>query len=60
MRIGRCCTKGVIPGSPEGRDPESMNTGLWKMDSGLAATRRPGMTMSGSKQTVRSASQREL
>jgi hypothetical protein len=37
-----------------------MNTGLWKMDSGLAATRRPGMTMSGSKQTVRSASQREL
>jgi len=21
-----------------------MNTGLWKMDSGLAAARRPGMT----------------
>ena len=21
-----------------------MNTGLWKMDSGFAATRRPGMT----------------
>jgi hypothetical protein len=22
-----------------------MNTGLWKMDSGLAAVRRPGMTV---------------
>jgi hypothetical protein len=22
-----------------------MNTGLWNMDSGLAAARRPGMTM---------------
>jgi hypothetical protein len=35
----------VIPGSPEGRGPESMNTGLWNMDSGLAAARRPGMTI---------------
>src|SRR4051812_30542900 len=34
----------VIPGSPDGRGPESMNTGLWKMDSGFAAWRRPGMT----------------
>src|SRR5438552_1083353 len=34
----------VIPGSPEGRGPESINTGLWKMDSGLAAAPRPGMT----------------
>src|SRR5205814_8398497 len=24
--------------------PESMNTGLWNMDSGLAASPRPGMT----------------
>jgi hypothetical protein len=23
----------VIPGSPEWRGPESMNTGLWNMDS---------------------------
>src|SRR3981189_195013 len=34
-------------GRPEGRGPESMNTGLWKMDSGLAAARRPGMTVWG-------------
>jgi hypothetical protein len=34
----------VIPGSPEGRGPESMNTDLWKMASGLAAAPRPGMT----------------
>src|SRR5207248_678728 len=27
--------------------PESMNAGLWKMDSGLAAARRPGMTLWG-------------
>ena len=26
-----------------------MNTGLWKMDSGLAAARRPGMTDAGSR-----------
>jgi hypothetical protein len=25
-----------------------MNTGLWKMDSGSAAARRPGMTIVGS------------
>ena len=24
-----------------------MNTGLWNMDSGLAAARRPGMTFQG-------------
>ncbi len=34
----------VIPGPPEGRSPEPMHTGLWKMGSGLAAGRRPGMT----------------
>jgi hypothetical protein len=30
-----------------------MNTGLWNMDSGLAASRRPGMT-NGAKQLRRS------
>jgi hypothetical protein len=25
----------VIPGPPEGRSPEPMHTGLWKMGSGL-------------------------
>ena len=47
----------VIPGSPSGRGPEPMNTGLWNMGSGLAAEpvlgpreagtrgRRPGMTL---------------
>jgi hypothetical protein len=34
----------VIPGTSEGRSPEPMYTGLWKMVSGLAAARRPGMT----------------
>jgi protein ImuB len=35
----------VIPGrGHKPASPESMNTGLWKMDSGLAAKRRPGMT----------------
>src|SRR5260370_36003011 len=29
---------------PKAANPESMNTGLWKMDSGFAAARRPGMT----------------
>ncbi len=28
-------------------NPESINTGLWNMDSGFAAARRPGMTASG-------------
>src|SRR5207248_365622 len=37
-------SKSVNPGSPTGRGPESMNTGLWNMDSGLAAPPRPGMT----------------
>ena len=27
------------------RCPESMNAGLWEMDSGLAAAPRPGMTL---------------
>jgi hypothetical protein len=34
----------VIPGPPKGRSPETMHTGLWKIGSGLAAARRPGMT----------------
>jgi hypothetical protein len=35
----------VIPGAGAERgSPEAMNTGLWKMDSGIAAARRPGMT----------------
>ena len=35
----------VIPGrGHKPVSPESMNTGLWKMDSGLAAKQRPGMT----------------
>jgi protein ImuB len=36
----------VVPG--RGRkpaSPEPMNTGLWNMDSGFAAARRPGMTI---------------
>jgi hypothetical protein len=47
----------VIPGPLEGRSPEPMHTGLWKIGSGLAAEavlgprlawirgRRPGMTI---------------
>src|SRR5882762_9316861 len=42
----------VIPGSPKGRGPESMNTGLWKMHSGLAAARRPGMTNGGARHSL--------
>ena len=38
-------TRTVIPGRRGAASPESMNTGLWNMDSGLAAMRRPGMTM---------------
>jgi protein ImuB len=37
----------VIPGRPKGPNPESMNTGLWNMDSGFAAARLPGMTGKG-------------
>src|SRR5258707_7172873 len=33
--------KYFIPGSPAGRGPESTNTGLRKMDSGLVAAPRP-------------------
>jgi hypothetical protein len=39
--------KNVIPGHGEAASPESMTTGLWKMDSGLTAARRPGMTAAG-------------
>ena len=34
----------VIPGTAEGRNPESIRHGAGDMDSGLAAARRPGMT----------------
>jgi protein ImuB len=34
----------VIPGRAKGASPESMNTGFWNMDSGLAPAWRPGMT----------------
>jgi len=37
----------VIPGLGAAENPESMNTGLWHMDSGFAAARRPGMTVRG-------------
>src|SRR5205823_2166377 len=38
--------------------PESMNTGLWKMDSGLAAARRPGMTVERTLLSCASPSER--
>jgi hypothetical protein len=34
----------VIPGRRAAASLESMNTGLWNMDSGLGPTGRPGMT----------------
>jgi hypothetical protein len=34
----------VIPGLGGAESPGSMNTGLWNMDSGLAAAPSPGMT----------------
>jgi len=37
----RACHSGIA-----GRQgPGAINKGLWNMDSGLAATQRPGMTM---------------
>jgi hypothetical protein len=42
--------RSVIPGRREAASPESMNTGLWNMDSGLAGWRpRPGMTPEGQR-----------
>jgi hypothetical protein len=35
----------VIPGQPNGLNPESRNPGLCNMDSGFTAARRPGMTV---------------
>jgi hypothetical protein len=35
----------VIPGRHAAASPESMNTGLWNMDSGLSASPSPGMTI---------------
>jgi hypothetical protein len=37
-----------------------MNTGLWKMDSGIAATRRPGMTTLGATKKLSSWGYRNL
>src|SRR6478672_4403467 len=34
----------VIPGRRPAASPESMNTGLWNMDSRLGLSGRPGMT----------------
>jgi hypothetical protein len=34
----------VIPGRRTAASPESMNTGLWNMDSGLGLLGLPGMT----------------
>jgi hypothetical protein len=34
----------VIPGRRAAASPESMNTGLWNMDSGSGPAGRPGMT----------------
>jgi len=34
----------VIPGRRSAANPESMNTGLWNMGSGLGPAGRPGMT----------------
>jgi hypothetical protein len=42
--------RSVIPGRREAASPESVNTGLWNMDSGLADWRpRPGMTPEGQR-----------
>ena len=35
-----------------------MNTGLWNMDSGLAAVRRPGMTLMGETRAAPALPQR--
>src|SRR5207248_3358150 len=48
-RLGQIKTPTLVVGAEDaigttGRGPEPINTGLWNMDSGLAATRRPGMT----------------
>jgi protein ImuB len=41
----------VIPGRAKGASPESINTSLWNMDSGSAASRHPGMTNKGTAET---------
>src|SRR5438477_2447998 len=35
----------VVPGLGDAESPESMNTGLWNMASGLGPSGRPGMTI---------------
>src|SRR5712671_5796042 len=37
---------------PKGRARNPRNTGLWEMDSGLTAARRPGMTNLGAKRGI--------
>jgi tRNA(Ile)-lysidine synthase len=41
----RAALEAVIPGCPEGTDPQSINTSLWNHGSGFAASPRPGMTL---------------
>jgi hypothetical protein len=43
--MGSAFSLTVFPGLGEAESPEPMNTGLWNMDSGLAVSRRPGMTI---------------
>jgi len=42
-RLGAPIGNGVIPGWPEGRNPESVFQRPVFMDSGFAAARRPGI-----------------
>ena len=45
----------VIPGRRTAASPESMNTGLWNMDSGLCPLGSPGMTIYGGTGHMRPA-----
>src|SRR5664280_2424622 len=44
VRLASPAKTNVIPGRPEGPGPESITPAQRSMDSGLAASRRPGMT----------------
>jgi hypothetical protein len=44
VRLASPAKTNVIPGRPEGPGPESITPALRSMDSGLATSRRPGMT----------------
>jgi hypothetical protein len=45
VSMGSAFYLAVVPGLGEAGSPEPMNTSLWNMDSGFAASRRPGMTI---------------